>query len=145
MQTGKGQQLLIQALPELARYVQVYLLGAGKSGEEFFGVSGVDVILEYERDELSSILQAIGPDFAALLSVVPETFSFTLSELQQMNVPAIATRVGSFPNRIEHGKTGWLIDADPQALVNQVAALCDSPEQIEAVRANLPKHPGQYI
>lgn len=139
MQTGKGQQLLFQALPELAKHVQVYLLGTGKSGEKFFGVPGVDVILEYERDKLASILTTIGPDFAALLSVVPETFSFTLSELQQLHIPAIATRVGSFPGRIEHAKTGWLIDADPQALVEQVIGLCDSPDQIEAVRANLPE------
>jgi GT2 family glycosyltransferase/glycosyltransferase involved in cell wall biosynthesis len=138
MQTGKGQQLLSRALPELARHVQVYLLGTGKSGEVFFGVPGVDVILEYERDELVSILATIGPDFAALLSVVPETFSFTLSELQQMHIPVIATRVGSFPNRIEHGSTGWLVETDPDALVKQVAALCDSPDQILAVRENLP-------
>ena len=77
MQTGKGQQLLSHALPELARHVQVYLLGTGKSGEAFFGVTGVDVILEYKREELASIVAGIGPDFAALLSVVPETFSFT--------------------------------------------------------------------
>ncbi len=138
MQTGKGQVLLSQALPELARYVQVYLLGSGKSGEAFFGVPGVDVILEYEHDKLPSILAKIGPDFAALLSVVPETFSFTLSELQKLHIPTLATRVGSFPNRIEHGKTGWLIDAEPQALIHQVAALCDSPDQIEMVRKNLP-------
>jgi GT2 family glycosyltransferase/glycosyltransferase involved in cell wall biosynthesis len=138
LQTGKGQVLLSQALPELARHVQVYLLGSGKSGEAFFGVPGVDVILEYEHDKLSSILATIGPDIAALLSVVPETFSFTLSELQKMHIPTLATRVGSFPNRIEHGKTGWLIDAEPQALIHQVAALCDSPDQIEMVRNNLP-------
>jgi len=137
MQTGKGQQLLSHALPELAKYVQVYLVGTGKSGEAFFGLNGVDVVLEYKRAELPSILAEIGPDFAALLSVVPETFSFTLSELQQMLVPVLATRVGSFPNRIEHGKTGWLVDAEPGALVRQVADLCASPEQIEAVRANL--------
>ena len=87
MQTGKGQQLLSSALPELTRHVQVYLLGAGKSGEAFFGVSGVDVILEYKRDELASIVAEIGPDFAALLSIVPETFSFTLSELQTNAYP----------------------------------------------------------
>ena len=138
MQTGKGQQLLSHALPELARHVQVYLLGTGKSGEAFFGVTGVDVILEYKREELASIVAGIGPDFAALLSVVPETFSFTLSELQQMNIPVIATRVGSFPGRIEHAKTGWLVDADPDALIGQVTELCDAPDQIEAVRANLP-------
>ena len=43
----------------------------------------------------------------------------------------------AFPDRIEHGKTGWLVDTEPQALIGQVAELCDSPEQIEAVRANL--------
>ena len=137
MQTGKGQALLLQALPELARYVQVYLLGAGKSGEAFFGVSGVDVILEYDRNDLSSIMADIGPDFAALTSVVPETFSFTLSELQQMQIPVIATRVGSFPNRIEHGQTGWLVETNAQALVRQVEALCIAPDQIETVRKNL--------
>ncbi len=139
MQTGKGQQLLARALPELAKHVQVYLLGTGKSGETFFGMAGVDVIPEYERDQLTSILTTIGPDFAALLSVVPETFSFTLSELQQLHIPTIATRLGNFPNRIEHGETGWLIDADSQALVKQVIALCNSPDQIETVRAKLPE------
>ncbi len=138
MQPGKGQQLLSSALPELAKHAQIYLVGAGKSGEKFFGMNGVDVILEYKRQELASILTEIGPDFAALLSVVPETFSYTLSELQQMQIPVIATRVGSFPNRIEHGNTGWLVDAEPQALIRQVADLCESPQQIEAVRANLP-------
>ncbi|GMR14405.1 MAG: hypothetical protein BMS9Abin30_0006 [Gammaproteobacteria bacterium] len=138
LQTGKGQTLLLNALPELTRYVQIYLLGAGQSGEAFFGIPGVDVVLEYDRNKLSSMLATIGPDFAALLSVVPETFSFTLSELQQLRIPAIATRVGSFPDRIQHGKTGWLIDPDPQALVDQVAALCGSPKQIKAVRQNLP-------
>jgi len=137
MQTGKGQQLLLDALPALTRYVQVYLLGAGKSGEAFFGITGVDVVLEYDRDELSTMLATIGPDFAALLSLVPETFSFTLSELQQFRIPAIATRAGSFPDRIQHGKTGWLIDPEPQALIEQVADLCGSPVQIEAVRQNL--------
>jgi GT2 family glycosyltransferase/glycosyltransferase involved in cell wall biosynthesis len=137
MQTGKGQQLLSRALPELAKHVQVYLLGTGKSGEAFFGTAGVDVILEYKREELASIVAEIGPDFAALLSIVPETFSFTLSELQQMHIPVVATRVGSFPDRIEHGKTGWLVDANPQDLVRQVADLCNSPEQVDAVRTNL--------
>jgi len=137
MQTGKGQQILLRALPELARHVHVYLLGTGKSGEAFFGIAGVDVVLEYKRDELPSLLATIGPDFAALLSVVPETFSFTLSELQQMHIPVIATRVGSFPNRIEHGKTGWLIDADSQALLKQIVELCETPEKIEMVRTGL--------
>ena len=138
MQPGKGQQLLLEALTGLVKRVQVYLVGTGKAGEAFFGVSGVDVILDYQRDELAALLKEIGPDFAALLSVVPETFSFTLSELQQLNIPTIATRVGSFPGRIEHEKTGWLIDTDPHALTDLIINLCASPKKIEAVRKNLP-------
>ena len=138
MQTGKGQQLLSSALAGLTPHVQVYLVGTGKSGEAFFGREGVDVVLEYEREELADLLASIGPDFAALLSVVPETFSFTLSELQQMHIPVIANRVGSFPDRLEHGKTRWLVDPEAGALVKQVAELCSSPDKLEAVRKNLP-------
>jgi len=137
MQEGKGQKLLSLALPELAKHVQIYLLGTGKPGEEFFGVSGVDVILEYDREDLSTLLHTIGPDFAALLSVVPETFSYTLSELQQLGIPAMATRVGSFPERIEHNETGWLVDADANAVVNQVTKLCGETKLIKSVRKNL--------
>jgi GT2 family glycosyltransferase/glycosyltransferase involved in cell wall biosynthesis len=137
IQAGKGQELLLQALPGLTQRVQVYLLGTGESGQRFFGLPGVDVILDYQRDELNELLASIGPHFAALLSVVPETFSFTLSELQGFHIPTIATRIGSFPDRIRHGETGWLIEPDAQALIDQVSSLCSEPEHIEALRRNL--------
>ncbi len=137
MQPGKGQQLLLNALPGLAAHVQVYLLGTGQSGEAFFGLPGVDVLLEYDRNQLATTLAAIGPDFAALLSVVPETFSYTLSELQQLGIPVVATRSGSFPERIRHGETGWLIEAGAKALVEQVASLCQAPQQVATARQNL--------
>ncbi len=149
MQTGKGQELLAKALPELTKYVQVYLLGTGKPGHVFFGTPGVDVIVEYKRDELPGIVESIGPHFAALLSVVPETYSFTLSELQQMQIPTVATRLGSFPSRIEHDTTGWLIGAEAGALLKQVADLSENPEKIELVRKNLAgirsNTPGQML
>lgn len=137
IQTGKGQKLLLEALSALTEYVHVYLLGSGKDGEAFFGMNGVDVVPEYEQSDLPDLLATIGPHFAALLSIVPETFSFTLSELQQLAVPVIATRVGSFPDRIIHGETGWLINTDAQELVRQVADLYQSPKDIEHVRSSL--------
>lgn len=139
MQEGKGHGLLSAALSQLTEHVQIYLLGTGKKGEAYFGRAGVDVILDYDREELGNLLAAIGPDFAALLSVVPETFSYTLSELQQLGIPTIATRVGSFPDRISHGRTGWLIDVNPGAVIDQVAELCQNPDSLTAVRENLPR------
>ncbi|MEE8339117.1 MAG: glycosyltransferase, partial [Xanthomonadales bacterium] len=137
VQEGKGKALLLEAIDELTQYAQVYLLGAGKEGEAFFGRSGVNVIIQYQRDELPALLADIGPHLAALLSVVPETFSYTLSEMQHLNVPVLATRVGSLAERIAEGDTGWLIDADAASLVEKIHFLFDHRDEIEAMRIRL--------
>lgn len=149
---GKGRDLLLEALPELTRHAHVYLVGAGKEGEVFFGRSGVDVILQYEREELPGILAGIGPHLAALLSVVPETFSYTLSEMQQLGIPVVATRVGSLEERIIDGETGWLIDPDAGSLVEIIKQLSEDQTAIESMQSRLAdiSHPdakemvGQY-
>lgn len=134
IQEGKGQRLLLDALPELTRYARICLMGAGKAGEAFFGRKDVDVILQYRREELRGLLAALGPHVAALLSIVPETFSFTLTEMQQLGIPVVATRVGSLAERIEDGVNGWLIEPDPRALVERVRELAADPGRIAAVR-----------
>ncbi len=142
MQALKGQSLLLRALPELTRIAQVYLLGTGKDGEAFFGQSGVNVILQYEREELPAILREIGPSAAALLSVVPETFSYTLSEMRLLGIPVIATRVGSLAERITDGQDGWLIDPDAAALVEKVRHLAQQPAMLDEMRHRLVQLPG---
>lgn len=134
---GKGQKLLLEALPELTRYAHVYLVGADRYGKVFFGKAGVDVILQFSREKLRGLLARIGPHAAGLLSVVPETFSYTLSEMQQLDIPVIATRVGSLEERIEDGGTGWLIEPDAASLVAKVRELHENRAEIEGVRGRL--------
>lgn len=137
MQEGKGQQVLLEALPALTPLAQVCLLGAGKGGEAFFGISGVDVILQYDRDRLPEILENLGPDLAALLSVVPETFSYTLSEMQQLGIPVVASRVGALAERISDGDTGWLISPTAEGLVRAVQDLADDRGRLQRMRDRL--------
>jgi GT2 family glycosyltransferase len=137
IQPGKGQRLLLEALPELTRYAHVCLLGAGKYGEVFFGKSGVNVITQYQREDLRELLVRIAPHAACLLSIVPETFSYTLSEMQQLNIPVIATRVGSLRERISHGETGWLIEPDEASFIARVRSLFDDRVQLRGVRERL--------
>jgi GT2 family glycosyltransferase/glycosyltransferase involved in cell wall biosynthesis len=141
MQPGKGQALLQKALPRISPFAHVYLVGAGKNGEAFFGIPGVNVLVDYARERLPAILHEIGPHVAALLSVVPETFGYTLSELQYLGVPAIATDVGSFAERIEDGINGWLIEPSPWALADQVEWLHSHPAAIESARLALASVP----
>jgi len=137
VQSGKGATLLEQALPDLTRLAQVTLLGTGKGGERFFGRGGVNVVLQYDRQALSGLLADLGPHLALLPSLVPETFSYTLSELQALAVPVVATRLGSFEERIEDGETGWLVRPDAGSLVKRIEALARAPETLEAVRERL--------
>jgi GT2 family glycosyltransferase len=137
IQEGKGQKLLLEALPELTRHAQVCLLGAGKCGEVFFGQSGVDVIVQYRRDELPALLATIGPHAAALLSVVPETFSYTLSEMFQLQIPVIATRVGSLAERVRDGENGWLIEPTADALVDAVRSLSADRSRLAGLRERM--------
>ncbi len=134
VQTGKGAALLEAALPRLRAVAQITLLGAGQGGERFFGQGGVNVVPQYDRDDLAATLRAIGPDLALLPSTVPETFSYTLSEMRALGVPVLATRVGSFAERIEDGVDGWLTGTDPDALAAAVEALAVDPAALDAVR-----------
>ena len=137
IQGGKGQRLLLEALPELTRHARVCLLGAGQDGEQFFGRPEVDVIVQYRHESLAELLAGLGPHVAALLSVVPETFSYTLSEMQQLGIPVIGTRVGSLVERISDGATGWLIEPTAQALVDCVRRLAAEPALVERARERL--------
>ncbi|MEJ2534661.1 MAG: glycosyltransferase, partial [Gammaproteobacteria bacterium] len=139
VQSGKGADLLDRALDDLRPLAQIYLLGTGKGGERYFGRAGVNVVVDYQRDDLARLVADIGPDCAALLSVVPETFSYTLSEMRALAVPVIATRLGSFAERIDDGVDGWLIEPRARALVEQLAKLAAEPALLAQARNALAK------
>lgn len=138
----KGAEILRQALPALAGFADLYLLGTGDEGRGFEGLPGVEVVRAYQLAELPARLAAIAPHAGLLLSIVPETFSYTLSELWMLGVPPVATRVGAFADRIEHGRTGWLIEPDAQALVAQLRVLDTQRTLLAGVRDAIAALPG---
>ncbi|MEE4297247.1 MAG: glycosyltransferase [Wenzhouxiangella sp.] len=136
---GKGLNLLDQSLAQLQQHAQITLLGCGRHGMAFFGRKGVDVLLDYRLDDLPAMLARIRPQAALFLSTVPETWNYTLSELRALSIPPVATRLGSFVERIHHEKDGWLFDPQPQALIDQVAELHDNQKMLAAASANQPQ------
>ncbi len=138
----KGADILRQALPALGEFADLHLLGTGREGKEFEGLAGVRVTRAYELAELPALVAAIAPHAGLLLSIVPETFSYTLSELWMLGVPPVATRTGAFAERIEHGRTGWLIEPSAPALVAQLRELDARRGLLGAVRETLAQLPG---
>ena len=133
----KGADILSEVIGLAAEFADFHLLGTGDSGKRFEGMQGVKVQRSYRQEELGGLLRALAPDVAMLLSVVPETFSYTLSELQAAGVPVIATRMGAFIERIQHGESGWLVEPDAAAVRAQLEALATDPEQLASARSVL--------
>ncbi|MCB1914261.1 MAG: glycosyltransferase [Rhodocyclaceae bacterium] len=131
----KGLDLLAEALPGLMANAQLLLLGAGDFGRCFAGLEGVQVVPDYDADALGDHLRTFAPDAALLLSPVPESFSYTLSEMQALAIPVIATRGGAFSERVADGRTGFLVDADVSSLLAALAKI-DKP-RLRAMRTTL--------
>ena len=133
----KGADLLWDALDELAPMCDVTLLGCGDHGPRFRGRPGVRLVMRYEPAELPKLLAELAPDFGLLLSILPETFSYTLSELMCAGIPPVATNLGSFADRIDHTVTGFLFEPRKADFLRTVAMLHKNPGRLATVRRNL--------
>jgi hypothetical protein len=126
----KGGKTLKRLMPELLKRYRVTLLGAGEDAPSFGKHPNLTVVKWYQLPDLPETLQNLQPDLGLLLSTVPETFSYTLSELFAAGIPPVATRLGAFADRIVEGETGWLVEISGENLL-------DTLSQIDADRASL--------
>lgn len=110
---NKGVALLEAIAEPLAAHADVLVMGCGPRGQALADKHGWRAIAKYSPQQLGDEVASWRPHLGLLLSVVPETFSFTLSELRAFGVPALATRLGAFAERIEDGVDGFL--AEPHA------------------------------
>ena len=137
MRRGKGAELLRAALPALREHAEIFLLGAGADGMDFFGERDVHVLLNYRREELAQLVATLRPDAALILPTVAETFSYTFSECASLGLPVIATRIGALAERITDGENGFLVDVQIDAIVARVAQLGRERSALKQVRERL--------
>ena len=133
----KGLHLFSAMLSELTRFAEVLLLGCGDYGLPFRGIEHVEVVPNYANEALGDYLRDFAPDCALLLSVLPESFSYTLSEMFALQVPVVATRLGAFEERIEDGSNGLLVEPEPQAVLQRLRDLADDRGPLADVTAVL--------
>ncbi len=137
----KGANILADILADVAGFADVFLFGAGTSGTQFDAITGVTVVASYRKDELGELLRKSQPDIGLLLSTVPETFSYTLSELWAAGIPVLANRLGAFIDRIEEGDNGWLVEPDSAAVLAQLRLLNGQRELLLQAKDRLLQRP----
>lgn len=139
----KGLALFAEVVPRLLAHADILLLGCGRFGEPFSDVEGVTVVRHYVREDLARHVGEFMPDAALLLSVVPESFSYTLSEMLEIGLPVIATRVGAFAERIRDGRDGLLVAPDPDAVVAAVERLGRDGDLLAALQRAVLSRPAR--
>jgi GT2 family glycosyltransferase/glycosyltransferase involved in cell wall biosynthesis len=137
----KGLHLLAAALADILQYAEVLLLGCGEFGKPFAAISGIQIVENYRQQDLAECVSRFDPDAALLLSVLPESFSYTLSELWALGIPVAATRLGAFVERIDDGVTGLLFDPEPSALVECVRNMATDREMLSRLRGGVASAP----
>ncbi len=133
----KGTELLREAAAALRPYATITLLGCGEEGAKLARDCGWEFVERYGPRELPGALASLAPHASVHASVVPETFSYTLSELTALGVPSLATALGSFRDRIVDGETGFLFEPTAPALVELVRGLHAEPGRLARVAGNL--------
>ncbi|WP_269531317.1 glycosyltransferase [Chitinimonas sp. BJYL2] len=123
LSVAKGQALLDAALPEITGFADVVLLGCGDAGERYRHFKGLSVVPHYDALSLPTLLREYAPDIGLLLSIVPETFSYTLSELMCAGIPPLATNHGAYLSRIQDGVNGYLCPPDAGLIVRRLKSL----------------------
>ena len=124
----KGLALLQALGPALAARVEWTLLGCGEGDVAFTAGAPVHRVPHFQAHELPALLGASRSHVGLVLSQVPETFSFVLSELWACGVPVLASRMGALADRVEHGVNGWLVAPEAEPVRLQLQWLMDSPE-----------------
>lgn len=137
----KGSELLRAAAEGLAPIADVTIVGGGANGTRLAEACGWESIERYELDALAELLRRIAPHAGILATVVPETFSYTLSELQALAIPPLATALGSFRDRIVEGESGFLFEPDAKSLVALVRRLHGDSAPLERVARALAAAP----
>jgi glycosyltransferase involved in cell wall biosynthesis len=87
---------------------------------------------EQSADRIAALLNR------ALVSVVPslwyENLPNAVLESYACGTPVVASRIGSLPECVEEGKTGYLFEpADTRALAKRLGYCCDHPEEMTAM------------
>lgn len=135
---AKGQQLLDALLPRLPAGVELVLLGTGPLGERYFGRSGVHVLKDYVREDLPRWVAALRPDLAMLPSTVPETWSYTLSELWSQGLPVLCADLGAPGERLRASGGGWRVAPDAAAFAEALAMLAADRDAVDFERGRVP-------
>jgi glycosyltransferase involved in cell wall biosynthesis len=112
--------------------IEFHVIGYTKNDDYFKSFSNVTIHGKYDRKDLPLILAKSNCEIAALLSVWPETYSYTLSEALYAGMKILAYDIGAIAERLPRD-------------VGMVISLDSSTEEIVASLLQLSKYVNSVV
>jgi len=88
------------------------IIGYTMNNGEIENFDNVKITGKYKKEELPFLINKYKPDIALFLSIVPETYSFTLTEALVNGLYPVALDIGAIAERIREYGVGKLIPPD---------------------------------
>lgn len=124
---AKGGDIIAELASTIpARILEIHVLG--HVAED---ISLPDSVIQhggYSRDEFVERVQAIDPHVGGVLSIWPETFCHTLTELWSCGLPVIGLDIGAVGDRITSSGAGWVTSDMTAKGVMQLVAQAREPD-----------------
>ncbi len=142
---NKGRAEVRRDFDVLRSIADLHIIGAKGDGAEYDGRWGARFVHHYSRDELAGVLGRHRLDLALFLPLVPETFSYTLSEAWCFCIPPAARNLGAFAERIDDGVDGFLIDLEREAVVDYLLRMDRQRDELRQVARRLRSKPVRTV
>jgi glycosyltransferase involved in cell wall biosynthesis len=124
LQSVKGSSLLLDMLFLAEGTGLEFHSFGGIRDRAFWGRKDMPLNLhgEYPRERIVRLLKEAGIGLVLILSVLPETFSYTLSEAMAARIPVLALDLGAVGDRVRATGCGWLLppEAAPEDILGEI-------------------------
>lgn len=106
----KGGSIICELVKKKTKGVNYYVFG-NLGYEELSDLEANNLYKfgKYDSNDLPGILSVYKIDLVCILSIWPETFSYTLSEALLCGIPAIVVDTGALGNRMDNLNAGWKV------------------------------------
>ena len=123
---AKGSQMAYQLIKNSHEDINWYILG-GIGDSDLYNIQKPNLIKTgwYDRADLPMLLKEHKIDLVCILSIVPETFCFTLSETLLNHIPVLVTDIGALGERVKSMQCGWVVpvEADYREVLKQIESI----------------------
>lgn len=87
----------------------------------------------YKRENFKNKVKSINPHFIGLFSLIPEAYSYILTESWSSGIPVLSLVKGAVGERIKNNSGGYIISDKPEDAYKQVIKLSEDNEKYQNI------------